>query len=122
MGIVLDGRKDFVGAAAAYKKASELKPGEWTYWNNAGLTLLHKGDKDAAIAAFGKAKELNPSSLEVRQNMGAAYCGAQRHAQAITEFRELLKIDPSWNMARSCLFKSLAAINDLDGAMKVGEE
>jgi tetratricopeptide (TPR) repeat protein len=122
IGIILNKRKDYLGAAAAYKKATDLKPREWTYWYNSGVNLNHKGDKDGAIAAYIKAKELNPDSLEVRQNLGAAYCDTHRHAQAITEFRELLKMDPTWNMARACLIKSLAAINDIDGAVKVAEE
>jgi tetratricopeptide (TPR) repeat protein len=121
-GIILSRRKDYVGAAAAYKKATELRPSDWHYWYNSGVNLDHKGDTEGAIAAYIRAKELNPNALEVRQNLGAQYCESKRYAQAISEFRELLKMDPSWNMARFCLFKSLHEINDLDEAIKVGEE
>ncbi|MCU1283717.1 MAG: Tetratricopeptide 2 repeat protein [Acidobacteriales bacterium] len=122
MGILLNKQRDYAGALAAYKRATELNPRDWAYWYNMGLSAMHNNDHDAAIAANLKAKELYPNSLEARQNLGAEYCETKRHAQAISEFRELLKIDPAWNMARPCLMMSLRAIDDIDGAMKVAEQ
>ena len=107
-------------AIADGRKATELNPFEWTHWYNLGLSFDKKDDFDNAIKAYKRAKGVNPEALEVRQNLGHDYCASQQHAAAIAEFRELLKIDPTWNMARPCLANSLALTNDLKGAVDVG--
>ncbi len=114
--------KKYDEAITDYKKSIEFDANDYTHWYNLGIAYAHKDDFTNAIAAYRRAKLLNPNFLDVRQNLGATYCEQQRHAEAISEFRDLLKIDPTWNMARPCLAKSLAAINDLKGAVEVGEQ
>jgi tetratricopeptide (TPR) repeat protein len=121
-GILRDKAEQHDAAIEDYKKSLEIDPNQYERWYNLGVSYADKDDFVNAIAAYRRSKSLNPDFLEARQNLGAAYCTLQRHAEAISEFRELLKIEPAWNMARECLAKSLAATNDLKGAVEVGEQ
>jgi lipoprotein NlpI len=50
------------------------------------------------------AKALAPHNLAVRQNYGHFLSEGHSYDDAITEFQEILKMDPNWNMARPCLY------------------
>ena len=46
----------------------------------------------------------------MRQNLGYTMCQFNLYPEAVNEFRELLEIDPHWNMARPCLIQALGAL------------
>ena len=75
-----------------------------------------------AIAAYQRAKALAPKRLEICQNLGHALCKTGQWNEAIAEFEELLKIDPTWNMARPCLYQALLATGRNVEAQKVYED
>jgi Flp pilus assembly protein TadD len=60
--------------------------------------------------------------MRIRQNLGATYCNAGRYEEAVTEFQNLLAIDPDWNMARVCLVRSLKRLGRSDEAAAVQAE
>lgn len=60
--------------------------------------------------------------MRIRQNLGAAYCNSGRSEEAVAEFQELLAIDPDWNMARLCLYKSLNSLGRMEEAAAVKKE
>jgi Tfp pilus assembly protein PilF len=70
--------------------------------------------------AYRQAKALAPRNLAVRQNYGHFLC-EEGHAynDAITEFSEILKMDPDWNMARPCLYIALFNMNRRNEAAHV---
>ena len=77
---------------------------------------------DEAIAAYRQAKNLAPDDLRIRQNLGGAYCSSGRYEEAVAEFQELLAIDPDWNMARLCLYRSLSRLGRAEEAAAVKAE
>ena len=107
-GVALMNQREWLKAETAFKGAIALEPkvALW-YYNLGNLYEKWGGYKDMERAAFLKAKALAPRNLAVRQNYGHFLCVGRDYNEAITEFREILKMDPDWNMARPCLYVSL---------------
>jgi tetratricopeptide (TPR) repeat protein len=124
-GIVLAQQKDWTKAEAAYRHAIELDPKVPLYYYNLG-NLYMKWDMgpqithtEQALAAFSKAKTLAPRNMAIRQNIGFTLCHAWRWSEAVNEFREMLSLDPYWNMARPGLAESLDGLGQRKEAYQV---
>lgn len=113
---------DTSAAIAAYKKAIELNPKNVDYINQLAFAYQRSGDLEDALAKERTAKALAPDRRDLRQNLGAWLCNAGRYMEAIVEFKELLALDPAWNMARPCLYRSLKQTGHLEEANKVWQE
>jgi tetratricopeptide (TPR) repeat protein len=122
IGVLMSRRQQWDQAIEAYQKSLELDPNRWKGFYNLGIAYSHSGHSAEAIEAYQKAKRLAPEELTIRQNLGAEYCNHGQHEQAIVEFSELLQIDPDWNMARLCLYKSLMAVGRVQEASQVQQE
>jgi hypothetical protein len=48
--------------------------------------------------------------MAVWQNLGYTMCQFNLCSDAVSEFREMLDMDPHWNMARPCLIKALDSV------------
>jgi hypothetical protein len=59
-----------------------------------GLNASDEGDLPATLAAFKKAVELDPYSPWARYNYGVVLSFADRHADALTQYRDLKPLDP----------------------------
>ena len=77
------------------------------YYYNLGNLYTKWGHPQQALAALNKAKALAPRNMAVRQNLGYTMCQFNQFSDAVTEFREMLDMDPHWNMARPCLIEAL---------------
>jgi len=99
--------RNLFSAEAALKRAIELDPDVALYHYNLGWVYGKWPYLDKALAAYQKAKVLAPRNLAIRQNIGHALCQEKRWNEAVLEFREILKMDADWNMARPCLYVSL---------------
>lgn len=102
-----NGQDQWGKAEAAYKRAIELDPNVAMYYYNLGNLYTKWGHPQQALAALNKAKALAPRNMAVRQNLGYCMCQFNQFSDAVTEFREMLDMDPHWNMARPCLIKAL---------------
>jgi tetratricopeptide (TPR) repeat protein len=83
----------------------------------AGVGALRVGNFPAAEHHFESALKIDPGLAEVRANLGLAFYADHRYQQAIPEFRQALKQNPSLQTARSFLPLSLAAIGDCGQAI-----
>lgn len=109
-GIALAQQNEFGKAEAAYKRAIELDPNVAMYYYNLGNLYTKWRHPQQALAALNKAKALAPRNMAVRQNLGYTMCQFNLFSDAVTEFREMLDMDPHWNMARPCLIKALDSL------------
>ena len=51
--------KDYLGASASYKKATELNPGEYITWSNLAANLIETGDYEGAVSACDHSLGIN---------------------------------------------------------------
>jgi tetratricopeptide (TPR) repeat protein len=94
-----------------YQRAIEAEPRWWGPRFNLGQTYRRLGRLQNAVEAYQGAKSLSPEHLNVRQNLGYCLCKLGRWNEAVTEFKEILEIDPTWNIARPCLYDALRALH-----------
>lgn len=110
---------DLYHAEVSLKRAIELEPNVAMYHYNLGWVYSKWPYRDKALAAYQKAKALAPRNLAIRQNIGYTFCQTQRWNEAVAEFSEILKMDPTWNMARPCLYDALYNLGRKSEAAKV---
>jgi serine/threonine protein kinase len=91
---------DTVGAAASFKKASELDPKNVSAVIGMGDIALHQGLFGDAIAHLRKAAKLSPKSSQVFTLLGEAYLGAGQSSTAADNFKKALQLDPDNARAR----------------------
>ncbi|HEV8048515.1 MAG TPA: tetratricopeptide repeat protein [Terriglobales bacterium] len=108
--LALAQQNEWAKAEAAYNRAIELDPSVAMYYYNLGNLYTKWRHPQQALAALNKAKALAPRNMAVRQNLGYTMCQFNLFSDAVTEFREMLDMDPHWNMARPCLIKALDSL------------
>jgi Tfp pilus assembly protein PilF len=111
---------DYKGAEAAWNNAIKLYPKAAVFfYNRANMYVKWGGHNVLALNDFRQAKALAPRNLAIRQNYGHFLCEGHSYNDAITEFQEILKMDPDWNMARPCLYISLYSVGRKNEAAHV---
>jgi tetratricopeptide (TPR) repeat protein len=100
-------KHDYGKAEAAFRRAIQLDPNVAAYHYDMGLMYTKWPWPEKALTAYEEAKALAPRNLAVRQNVGYTLCHMGRWSEAVVEFRELLRMEPTWNMARPCLIEAL---------------
>ena len=94
LGLALNGARKYDDAAAAFKKAIELKP-EPAYYDNLGIALGSSGKVDEAMQAFQKAAELNPATgAQSWFNAGAVLTNRGKVKEASEAFKKAIELDP----------------------------
>jgi Tfp pilus assembly protein PilF len=83
------GRKD--EAAAHYRAAIAIAPGQPIPHNNLGLLLLEENKLDEAVGQFREALRARPDYLRARGNLGVALFSQGKVAEAETELREAVR-------------------------------
>jgi serine/threonine-protein kinase len=91
---------DTAGAAASFKKASELDPKNTAAAIGMGEIALRQGLFGDAIAHLRKAAKLAPRSSRVFTLLGEAYLGAGQNSTAADNFKKALQLDPDNARAR----------------------
>ena len=71
-GVVLMTMKRLPEAAAQFRAASALSPGEAEPWHNLGKTLDRMGRRREALAALKRAAEISPADAQVRASLRRA--------------------------------------------------
>lgn len=100
-------RKRYDRAIAAYTKAIEINPSDFSFYNNRGIVYHTRKKYREAIGDFSKAVELNPDSSFTYSNRGVAYEDSGDIEQAIADYRKAVELDPNDAKARNNLNKIL---------------
>jgi hypothetical protein len=91
---------DTAGAAANFKKATELDVKNVTATSGMGEIALRQGLFGDAIAHLSKAVKLAPKNPKVLTLLGEAYLNSGNSAQAAAQFKKALVLDPDNARAR----------------------
>lgn len=114
LGILLDltGRHD--DALAEHQLAARLAPGDASYRNNLGFSLLSAGDAEGAIAPLEAALALDPGLPQSYANLGFAYGRAGRLDDAERTFKA--------GLGEAAALYDLALIHDERGELARADE
>jgi len=72
-----------------------------------GTRLLEERDFHAAAVPLSRARDLESDKASIREALGRALFGAQRYAEAATEFEAVVDREPTNDYALFCLGRSL---------------
>lgn len=86
---------DSRGAVADYQVALQSFPESDIVLNNIGYAHLELGRFDLALDYLRRAISANPENAQAHLNLGVAYYAVQRYEDAIREFGEAGRLDPS---------------------------
>jgi tetratricopeptide (TPR) repeat protein len=76
-------------------EASRLPEADFYVFYELGLLDADAGKTDSALAALGKALEIDPDFVNARIARARLLLGARRAGEAETEYREILRLEPS---------------------------
>jgi serine/threonine-protein kinase len=107
LGSSLSAQEKYAEAAAANRKAIDLKPDFVPAYVNLGYALDGLGKYDQAEAAMRKAIELQPDLAPAHQNLGAALQGQKRYGEAEAAYRTAISLKPDYAEAYSNLGNTL---------------
>jgi serine/threonine protein kinase/Flp pilus assembly protein TadD len=94
LGNALGRKRDFSGAAAAYRKVVELTPQDAGAYHNLGIVLAQTPDLDGAINAYRKSIELMPKDPSTYKNLEIALYKKGAFADAVAASRSAIDLDP----------------------------
>jgi tetratricopeptide (TPR) repeat protein len=104
MGHLFKAKGEFVEAAVWYRKARKLKPHYAGYHIYLGSIAFQRGLHKQSEAHYRQALKCAKGSLdEAWFNLGGILLGRGNYAEAIKCYREALKIDPKYKIAKERL-------------------
>lgn len=80
---------------AEYRRAVELRPGDYLLWLELGHARDKMHDAQGALAAFQEAVRLAPYYAQPRWYLGYGWLRAERNDEGFSELRRAVEIDPS---------------------------
>ncbi|HVN78105.1 MAG TPA: tetratricopeptide repeat protein, partial [Terriglobia bacterium] len=83
-----------------------------------GVEALKKGDLDSAKRSFQAVIDRGGKLSFVYNNLGAAYQQGKQHSQALTQFREAIRLQPDYASPHILAAASLMAIEKFPDAIK----
>jgi len=93
LGVVYDARGNVAEAEAAYRKALTIDPTQTAPAFNLARNLQYRGKPLEAVAVLERLTQ-TADSPAVRRRYGDALASAGREADALTQYRQALKLDP----------------------------
>src|SRR6185436_19162544 len=107
---------DLAGAAAVYRRATELAPENRALWQRLATCLGPLGDLAGALAACERASSDSPDA-ELLHNWGTILARAGRPREACERLRAALALDPDNAGTHYNLADALAALGEVEEAL-----
>ena len=83
-------------ASKAFKKVTELKPGDSEAFNNLGVTLNDQGKLQEALEVYNKAISLKPEYAEAYYNMGLTLQQQGKLEESIVAYNKAVSLKPDY--------------------------
>ncbi len=107
-------RGDLRGAEEALRRADSAEPGSPVVAANLGILFSKTGRGPEALVLLARVVKDDPQFDEARFNLALAYARAGRHADALSETRELLRRLPPAAPQRQEVERLLGALSKQD--------
>jgi serine/threonine protein kinase/tetratricopeptide (TPR) repeat protein len=117
LGNALLGARKSTEAAASFRVALALRPGNPGAQYNLGLALQNAGDLTGAIAAYQRTVDLDLRYVDAHLNLGVLLWGKNDLPGAIAAYRKAIELDPKHFKAFYNLGLALRKLGDSDGAI-----
>jgi DNA-binding winged helix-turn-helix (wHTH) protein/Tfp pilus assembly protein PilF len=101
----------------AFRRALEANPQCFIAHRYLGALRIACGDTDSALCSFRLAQTVQPLAVHINANIGMAYYFGGRYDQAVLQLETTLKMQPSFDVARSFLGRSFLRIGDFERAI-----
>jgi tetratricopeptide (TPR) repeat protein/serine/threonine protein kinase len=108
-----DYRRDYDGAIAAFRKASDLDPSLADAHFQLGVTFQRQGKLDQAVAAWKKTVELDPMDRVAHSQLAVTLHTQGKLEEAIACYRKAIELEPRDLFCRDRLAWILATCADL---------
>jgi tetratricopeptide (TPR) repeat protein len=108
---------DLDGADTTLTSACERFPGSWLVWRALGSLQFTKGEFDDAVSCFSRQSDLAPTErirLDAMESMGNALENADRRAEAIALYRQIICRAPHYTRAYYRLVECLSSGDSAD--------
>ncbi len=113
MGSLYMSRGDYRRAAEWYRKAVSAAPGEARNHIYLGSALIKAGKLTAAERSYRTALECKDGPVdEAYYNLGVTLCGQARYKAALDCFKQALRLDPKYKLAKR-------AVKDMEGVLSI---
>ena len=96
MGNINNELKHVKAALMSYAKAIELDPDYVPAYNNLGVTVYNKGEKDKAVSMFQEGLNLDAHNALLYYNYGVALEANDNFEEAAIKYRKALEEKPKW--------------------------
>lgn len=101
------GQWNWRGASEEYKRALRLNPTLAGLHSSYAQFSALLGNSDVAIAEARRAREMEPLSAMAGADLGWYYYWARRYDEALAVSREVLRSEPKFYSAQSCIVRAL---------------
>jgi len=97
LGVLFNVTRDYSSASAAFRKAVDARPDDYSLWNKCGATLANSSPSksEEAIPAYLRAIELRPGYARAHLNLGISYNNLGNFEGAARAYMKALELSPS---------------------------
>lgn len=110
--------QDFERALGHFRRAVDLDPNNYSYWNKLGATFAQLRKPADAVECYHKALDLKPNYVRGWANLAINYNSQLHYTEAASFFLNALSLNPKathlWSYLESCYI----CLNDVDSISK----
>ncbi len=118
VGYEMEQRNDLDAAKEAYLLSVTIDSNSLAY-NNLGMVAMKQDRPEDAILYFSEAVKAKPENWNARINLGIVLSQTGRKAEAIEQYKEVLRHEPDYNPS---LYYNIACYYSLEGQLTRGME